>query len=303
MSASEFLKPYVPEDFDEFWAEAVGEVEKVPLDFRRGRKNAYPLEGFRVEELSFLGAEGEFLHGWLAFPIEREAPLPAFLWVPPYGRSSALPNKFTTREGFVSMSFNVVGESAFHEEEYEPSKGYYALGSEDPWRWIYRGIYRNCWLAIRVLRAQIEVDEDRLAVMGLSQGGGIAIALGALSPYIKVVCADLPFLSAMRYILSRNVHRYPLKELLDYALELPLGLERLKNTLSYYDTLNFATRVKVPTQVSLGLRDPACPPETVRAVYDTLPVLKRLVEYEGGHDWDDRMVSLNREWMLINFNQ
>ncbi len=301
MSGSEFLQPYVQEDFDEFWGEAISEAGEVPLDFRRGRKNVSRREGWWVEEISFLGLGERWLQGWIAFPLERSGRLPAFLWAPPYGRSSALPDAYTTREGFVSMSFNLLGESAFYQEEYEPSRGYYALGAEDPARWIYRRIYQDCWIGVRVLRAQIEVDEDRLGVMGLSQGGGIALALGALSPYVKVVCSDLPFLSAMRYVLSRNVHRYPLKELVDYALELPLGMERIKNTLSYYDTLNFATRVKVPAQVSLGLRDPACPPETVRAVYEALRVPKRLIEYEGGHDWDVRMISYNREWMLMNF--
>ncbi|MCL6624133.1 MAG: acetylxylan esterase [Fimbriimonadales bacterium] len=298
---SEFLQPYVPEDFDEFWEEAISEAKEVPLDFRRGRENVSSLQGFWVEEITFLGMGERWLRGWMAYPLVREGRLSAFLWVPPYGRSSSLPDVFTTREGFASMSFNLIGEGAFHQEEYEISRGYYALGAEDPRRWIYRRIYQDCWLAVRVLRVQIEVDEDRLGAMGLSQGGGIALALGALSPYLKVVCGDLPFLSAMRYILSQGVHRYPLKELLDYAMELPLGMERIKNTLSYYDTLNFATRVKVPAQVSLGLRDPACPPETVRAVYEALRVPKRLMEYEGGHDWDLRMVSYNREWMMMNF--
>jgi len=29
------LEPYVPDDFDAFWTEAVAEAERAPLDYRR----------------------------------------------------------------------------------------------------------------------------------------------------------------------------------------------------------------------------------------------------------------------------
>ena len=102
----------------------------------------------------------------------------------------------------------------------------------------------------------------------------------------------------MRFAMTRNAYRYPLKELVDFMETIPVGRERVMHTLSYFDTMNVATRVKVPALVSLGAKDPACRSEQVRAIYDAIPVEKRLIEYPGGHDWDPEMVGNNAEWLL-----
>lgn len=292
-------EPYPPEDLESFWADAVREALAAPLSVRRTFLNDYELEGFVVEKLDFLSITGKELHGWLAYPPGARR-LPSFLWIPPYGRESMLPNAYGTRPGFVSFSFNFHGHDAFHQEKYQPARGYFARGAEDPETWIFRRMFQNSVIAARVLQAQVEVDENRIGSMGMSQGGGLSIWLGAWCPIIRAVCADMPFLGAIEETLSKDVHRYPLKELLDYMEDLPLGRERVFNTLSYFDTMNQATRCKVPTQVSLGLKDPAARPDTVRAIFQALPDTKRLKVYDWGHDWLPDMVENNQEWLLNN---
>lgn len=293
---SDFV-PYVPEDFDEFWASAWDDAKALPLDYKRSLSNDYDLPGFVVETLDFAVLGGRRLKGWLAYPPGARR-LPGFLWVPPYGRESLLPNEYGTREGFVSLSFNFFGHEAFHEEKYVKERGYFAEGAESPETWVLGRMFLDAMVAMRVLQAQVEVDEDRLASMGMSQGAGISIWLGAWCPLVKAVCADMPFLSAIRQQLTKTVHRYPLKELTDFMEEIPLGHERVLNTVAYYDTMNMATRCKVPTHVSLGLKDPAARPDNVRAAYEALTCEKKLVEYDWGHDWYPDMVENNRRWLL-----
>jgi cephalosporin-C deacetylase len=156
---------------------------------------------------------------------------------------------------------------------------------------------QNAFVAARVLQALVEVDEDRIGVMGMSQGGGMAVWLGAICPIIKVVCAEMPFLCQTHRIEKRDLLRYPIKELQDYADSVPLGYERVSYTLSYYDTVHLAPLSKVPTQVSLGERDPASRPERVEALFEALPEPKRLVRYPVGHEWTPGMVKNNLEWM------
>lgn len=293
------LVPYVPEDFDAFWLEVLDEARQVPLDFHRSLRNEYNAPGFIVESFHYLGMGGRRLNGWIAYP-EGARRLPGFLWIPPYGRESVLPNRYGTREGFVSLSINFHGESPFHQEEYIPSRGYFAFGADSPDSWIFKTMFQNAWLATRVLQALPEADEDRLAAMGMSQGGGIAIWLGAHCDLIKAVCADMPFLCGMNVMLGNQVYRYPVKELYDFAETIPLGMERVKNTIAYFDTLNQATRCHVPTQVTLGERDPACRPEQVEALFEALNGPKLLRRYPGGHDWDFGMVDHNRQWLIQN---
>lgn len=293
---SEFI-PYVPEDFDEFWATAVAETHEVPLFFKRERTDRRSPSGHVVDQILFCGAEGQPLEGWIAYP-EGSRRLQSFLWIPPYGRESLLPNEYGTREGFVSMSLNLHGLGAFHQEKYVTHRGYFGEGALSPETWVFRRLIQHVLVALRVMQAQGEVDEDRIGTMGMSQGAGLSIWAGALSPIVRAVAADMPFLGAMPFALSRNAHRYPLKELVDVMENEVLGRERVLHTVSYYDTLNFATRCTKPTQISFGLKDPACRPETVRSIFEAVPAEdKKLIEYPGGHDWDPEMVVNNSSWL------
>jgi cephalosporin-C deacetylase len=161
---------------------------------------------------------------------------------------------------------------------------------------------QDAMIAVRLLQAQVEVHEDRVAAMGMSQGAGIAIWLAAWCPIVKAVCADMPFLSDIRHTLSTQVHRYPLKELTDFMDSIPLGEPQLHNTLGYFDTANHAAFCKVPAQVSLGLKDPACRPDTVRKLFDQIPTEKQLLVYDWGHDWHPDMVEANRKWLMQHLN-
>lgn len=287
--------PWPPEDLEAFWAGAIDEARRTPLEYRRSGHSTFDHPHLSVESLTFSGMGGRTLHGWIATPPGARR-LPGFLWIPPYGRESVLPNEYGTRSGMVSLSFNFHELNAFHQEGYVPERGYFSEGAGNPATWIFRRMLQDAYLALRVLRAQPEADEDRLAACGMSQGGGISIWLGAWSGLVRAVCADMPFLGAMRFAMTK-AYRYPLKELADFAEREPLGEERLMHTLSYFDTVNQATRCGVPTLVTLGEKDPAVRPEQAEAVYQALPGEKRLIRYPGGHDWHAEMVENNRSWM------
>ncbi|MBV6457523.1 MAG: Cephalosporin-C deacetylase [Fimbriimonadaceae bacterium] len=296
-SALNPFRPYPPEDLADFWQAATAEAMAVPLEMHRSFRNEFDLPGFTVDTFSFRGVGGEVLYGWIAAPPHARG-LPAFLWVPPYGRESLLPNEYGTRQGMVSLSLNFFGHDAFHQEGYRSERGYFAEGVGDPSTWVFRRMFQNAVIAVRLLQAQAEVDAERIGAMGMSQGAGMSIWLGAWCPIIRAVAADMPFLGAMSFALNRTSHRYPLKELIDYAENTPLGMEKLNYTLSYYDTINQASYCRVPTQVSLGEKDPAARPEAVEAIYNALPGEKRLIRYVWGHDWHPEMVHNNRDWLL-----
>ena len=285
----------IPEDFGAFWEALVDEAQTVSLDFKRTPTDRRSPTGHRIDELSFKGLGGT-LHGWVASE-EGVRRAPGFLWLAPYGRESKLPDEYGTRAGFTSMSFNFHGEEAFHQERYAVGRGYFAEGVGDPETWIFRRMLGDAMIAARVLQAQPEADEARLGAMGMSQGGGIAIWMGAWCPLVRAVCADMPFLGRIAESLEGQVYRYPTKELTDAMERMPVGRERILNTIQYYDTVSQAARCRVPTQVSLGLKDPASKPANVRAIYEALPGEKRLVEYDWGHDWHPEMVPIDAAWL------
>jgi cephalosporin-C deacetylase len=208
-----------------------------------------------------------------------------------------MPNQYGTRDGYVSLSFNFFGSDAFHQEKYEPKRGYFSEGILAKEDWVFRRMFQNAVLATRVLADHQDVNPNALASMGMSQGGGISIWLGAWCSRIKAVCADMPFLGALHETLMKNVYRYPLKEIMDFMQNVPDGERKVMETISYFDTLNQATRCSKPTLVSVGLKDPAVKPIQVRSIFEALPGEKKMVEYDWGHDWHPDMVGNNREWL------
>lgn len=292
------LPPYPPEDFDEFWEGVLASRARRPPAYIREHDPEDDISGHRIERIDFKGDAGGLLHGWIAIPDAVRLPAPAFLWLPAYGNESHPPDEYSCYPGFVSMSFNLHGLPAFHEEPYVPEKGYLARGLEGPDTWVYRTVVLDALRGLDILAVQPEVDPDSLFCAGLSQGGGLAIMLAALSDRLRGACGDLPFLAAMPWTIRKAAYRYPYKEMKDFADARALGMETVLSTLSYYDTVNMATRAKCPVQVSYGTKDPACPPNTVQAVYDALPEPKRLVVYEGlGHDWHPEMPANNVDWL------
>ena len=289
-----------PEDFADFWREATAEALGAPLDLKRSFRADVPHATHRVETLSFRGVDGQTRHGWIAAP-EGARRLPGFLWVAPYGRWSMRPNEYGTREGMVSLSFNFHGESAFHDEAYRTERGYFAQGIEAPETWVFRRMFQDALIAARLLQAQAEIDETKIGAMGMSQGAGIALWLGAWAPMIAAVCADMPFLSDVGATLTQSFVRYPIREIKDAMEGMTFGEPRVMNTLSYFDTGFHAEHCSVPTQISLGLKDPASRPPAVQRVFQSLAGPKRLIQYDGGHDWHPDMVVNNAEWLRRSF--
>jgi cephalosporin-C deacetylase len=284
-----------PEDFEAFWHQATHEALHHPLKVVDWQFKTTRTATHEVDTFAFEGIDGTLKYGWLAYP-EGARGAAAFLWLPPYGRESKLPDAYGTREGMVSLSFNFHGESPFHQEAYAIERGYFASGADEPETWVFRRMFQDAVIASRILQAQVQVDANRISVSGMSQGGGLSIWQGAWNPIIKRVCADMPFLSTIGNTLLNSVYRYPLKELKDFMDTIPVGEARVLHTLSYFDTAFQAEHCTIPTQISLGLKDPACRPDTVRAAYQALCGERNLIEYDHGHDWHPDMVLNNLSW-------
>jgi cephalosporin-C deacetylase len=78
---------------------------------------------------------------------------------------------------------------------------------------------------------------------------------------------DVPFLCHFRRAVEL-VDTYPYHEIANYCNQHRDKIDRVFNTLSYFDGLNFAARANAPALFSTGLMDDICPPSTVFAAYN-----------------------------------
>lgn len=143
-------------------------------------------------------------------------------------------------------------------------------GITDPRQYYYRRVYTD---AVRLLDAALtlpEVDDRRILVSGISQGGGITIAAAALAALSGIELAgaapDVPFLCHFRRAVELT-DRPPYAEITQYLAGWRDHAERAYATLSYFDGAVLGRLATAPTLFSVALMDTVCPPSTVFAAF------------------------------------
>src|SRR5260370_1383480 len=80
-------------------------------------------------------------------------------------------------------------------------------------------------------------------------------------------------------------HSWPYQEINDYLRLYPQREAQVRETLNYFDGINFAPTITAPMMVYIGLNDDVCPPETGYAVYNAIAGPKELhAQPRSAHD-------------------
>ena len=106
-----------------------------------------------------------------------------------------------------------------------------------------------------------------MTVAGISQGGGLALAVGGLADGLAAVMPDVPFLCHYPRALAIT-DAFPYGELVQYLAVHRDQEATVLRTMSYLDGVHFARRASAPALFSVALRDQTCPPSTVFAAYN-----------------------------------
>jgi cephalosporin-C deacetylase-like acetyl esterase len=102
------------------------------------------------------------------------------------------------------------------------------------------------------VRSLPDVDPTKIAVQGISQGGGITLAAAGLASDLVAVMPDIPFLCHFQRAVD-ICDQDPYMEITRY-LSVHRGAETAAfTTLSYFDGVNFAKRASAPALFSVGL--------------------------------------------------
>jgi cephalosporin-C deacetylase len=270
----EYRPPLTREpDFGKFWSETLGAARQIPLAPEVEAVD-YPVDGLRVYRATYAGWDGARISGWYLAP-EAASPLPALVVYHGYsGSKGAIYDLLGwAGQGYAVLAVDVRGQNGDTADPTDyPSghfQGWMTLGVLDPARYFYRGVFVDCVRALDFVADRPEVDPERIGVTGISQGGGLTIAVAGLDRRPKVAIADVPFLCHYRRAVDVTEQR-PYGELIEYCRSHPGAEEQVFRTLSYFDAMNMAPDVGCPTLVSVGLLDMICPPSTVFAAYNHL---------------------------------
>jgi cephalosporin-C deacetylase len=270
------LHNYKPEltgkaDLEAYWEDTISAYREKPFNELMVESDS-ALAQATVYDISYEGFDNTRIHGWFIVPAAgvEERP-PCVVVFHGYPGSAGYPEEHAKwlQAGFAVLSLDIRGQLGRSGNRLDADsgqvKGFITQNILDKDRSYYRAIIVDGLRGMDWLVGRPEIDPDRIAVAGGSQGGGFALAMGALSDKPRAILADIPNLCHLDYGIYHSTGS--LSELAQYCSHYPHHLGKVLDTLSYFDMLNLAHRIKVPALLSVGLKDPICPPETVFPVY------------------------------------
>jgi cephalosporin-C deacetylase len=141
----------------------------------------------------------------------------------------------------------------------------------------------DCLRGLDILRDHPLVDARRIGVAGASQGGGLALAVGALRPQLHAVAAEVPFLCDI--VRSATVvETDPLAEWRRWCAAHPREVTQAAQTLAYVDVANFVVDIDCPTFLAYSPADRICPVAGLRTVLARLRCPLTAQRYRPGHN-------------------
>ena len=289
--------PTEPADFDAFWRQTLAEAEAQPLAPRFARVDEPIYRLVDVFDVTFNGWGGQPVKGWLLAPAGAAQRLPCIVSYIGYGGGRSLPvDHFApVMAGLAHFVMDTRGQGSNWSPGDTPDNagggphypGFMTLGIEDPKTYYYRRVFTDAARAVQAAAAHERVDPARIAVMGGSQGGGIAIAAAALAgQQVKLLAADVPFLCHFRRAAEIS-DKMPYGEIAAYLKCHRARVAQVFATLAYFDGVNFAPRISARSLVSVAVMDMVCPPSSVFAAYNRIRAPKDMRiydfnEHEGG---------------------
>ena len=296
-----------PKDFDEFWQEGMKSFQDAKIEVTDAPD--ITRKGYKVSRVKVHFPDGTgIVTGFLSIPSEP-GKYPALAGVPGAGPGRADPVPFWhSPVPAIELWLNVHNfvTCATQKEQAEQYKAYLKSLGGNYW---FRGaesrdtyFYRNVWLAVNRMvdyaAALPEFDGKHFAMAGNSQGGGTALAIGSLNKNITCIVASVPALSDHGgWKLGRQAGWPQLHKNLKGKAD---------GTAPYFDTANFAARIKVPTLISVGFVDTTCSPSSVYSAYNSIPADVRKTIYHmvrQGHRGTPAFRPVVEDFLRDQFNR
>ena len=247
--------------------------ESLPLDTKTVEE--WETENSRNEKIVYTTQSGERVPGYLFVPKGNEGPHPCVLLLHGLGNGKdrwwesdreGLPNGLLTA-GIAVFAIDL----QLHGERTQPndyqSPVYLTFGNDLHVRARDMSIQStlDSRRALSMLRARDDIDANRVAVLGYSMGGMIAIRLAALEPELRgVVGCAVPML----------------------AQPMPT------------DPFEFAPHVRASALLQIGRTDWLSSPEDAETLLALLPSSdKQLILYEAGHQLPEAFTTDALSWL------
>jgi len=256
-----------PEDFDVFWEEQKTQLAEIPVDAKAQiyQENEYST----CYQVNLAMINNRRVYGYVCVP-KGEGNYPAVLSLPSFGASPNLVKplfEIAERVGAISMSISIhdAPPEELVENPYQPDD------PANPAKNYFRYAILASIRAIDYLESCPDFS-GKLAVTGVSQGGGLAIMTAGLDERVDLLVFSNPTHTehqGLRYGIASGFPYY----LEQVSNSSPGDIDLFQETaeaIKYYDAVYFAKRFRGTTLGIVGYNDQVCPAATTFAAFNQL---------------------------------
>ena len=278
-----------PADFDAFWKQKLEELAAVPMNPVLEEVADSGSPDVQLWKITMDGIRGSKIHGFLARP-KGTGPLPVQLQVQYWGVYPLKKSEVVgiAKKGWIALNIMAHDLPCDRDDAFYKNPGintYVNSGAEDPDKSYFLRMFLSCSRAVDYLAGRSDWNKGALLVQGGSQGGFQGLATAALNPKVTALTVFVPGGCDLTGFLEGRPSGWP-----GWVNSQSKGADREAKikTAGYYDSKNFAKRIRCPVLVGTGLCDTISSPITQFTMYNNITAPKRLVimpadEHTDGH--------------------
>ncbi|EQA43460.1 acetyl xylan esterase [Leptospira broomii serovar Hurstbridge str. 5399] len=275
-----------PADLDDFWTDAIRELKGFPVKNQTKALLKGTILKETIYDISFQSYGNATLTGSLVIPRKR-GDLPVIAYFHDYAKDRPQIIKGLTEAGVAQLILDLRGhgsqlirpvlkEGEFPDPDWTP--GYFRKGLETKESFFLKGMYLDVIRTIEFLRLTDGIDGDRIILAGKGIGAALAAFGAANSNRVKAIILETPNFCHVDDTQLRLGTSWT-KEISEQLALSKSKKTILRKNLSYFDTLNFSKKIKIPTLVSVGMEDQVSHPKSVFALFNHLVCDKRMQVY------------------------
>jgi cephalosporin-C deacetylase len=271
-----------PSDFDAFWAEKLAAQARIPINPQL-TPVASDVPGVSLSMFQ-LDASGSKAHGYVAAPEAVESAsgtprrFPAIIQLQ-YAGVYALNAGAVSRRA--AEGWLILDVDSHDKLPSDPTGGvpraYQAIGNTNRETSYFLDMYLRDSRVLDYLLTRQDWDGRTIVLMGGSMGGQQSLALAGLRPdKISAVLVCVPAGADSNADLHGRRAGYP---------NWPFDNPDVMKTALYFDTVNFASRIKAPVMAGMGFIDTISPPAGVWTLLNQVSApVEALPMIESEHD-------------------
>jgi len=270
--APEKIGPAIPRpaDFDAFWAAKIKALRKVPAKPELTEKPSEK-DGVDFAILKMNHVEGRHVWGQVAKPHDgtHKKKYPGLVLLQWAGGPYPLQKAWAVdraAEGWLTVNIEAHDVMPDQPQVYYDAlpaelKSYNSIETRNRDKNYFLYMYLADIRAIDYLASRPDWDGKTLVVMGTSMGGQQSLCAAGLHPKVTAMLVNVPAGGDANGNAHGRKIGYPFWDVND---------PQVMKTAEYFDTVNCASRIKVPSLVSMGFIDTVTPPVGIWAAFNQI---------------------------------